>query len=136
MQSKVVQLHRNRIRTRAAGFKLSWSQKELPASPFCRAYSSPPPRLRPSVPPPPPCQAVGESELVFFGTVMIAQPSNRRMDVDRSFKGDLPQSVELFDSGICDGPNLQVGNKYLMYTSGSHSEPLASRGSRSHFRAM
>lgn len=70
-------------------------------------------------PPPPPCQAVGQSELVFLGTVteVSAQPGSFRMNADRLFKGALNKTVELFDDGMCDGPNLEVGKQYLMYTS-------------------
>src|ERR1700680_2051978 len=74
--------------------------------------------------PPPPCQAVGQSQLVFLGTVteIGAQPDSfktARMNVDRAFKGDLKKTIELFDDGMCDGPDLQIGKQYLMYTSGS-----------------
>jgi len=73
-------------------------------------------------PPPPPCQAIGQSELVFLGTVtdMSAQPGNfvrAEMNVDRVYKGTLKSKVELFDDGMCDGPRLEIGRQYLMYTS-------------------
>jgi hypothetical protein len=73
-------------------------------------------------PPPPPCQAVGQSGLVFLGTVteVSARPGSfktARMNVDRAFKGSLNKTVELFDDGMCDGPTLEVGKQYLMYTS-------------------
>src|SRR5437762_1175788 len=71
------------------------------------------------VAPPPPCQAVGQSQLVFLGTVteMNIQPGSfktARMVVDRAFKGTLTKMVDLFDDGMCDGPILKAGKQYLM----------------------
>ena len=82
--------------------------------------------------PPPPCEAVGQSALVFLGTVVAADAErplkHARMRIDRKFKGALPSEVELYDDGMCDGPNLQIGRQYLMYTSGLPSESLPARG--------
>lgn len=50
------------------------------------------------------------------------------MRVDRSFKGSLPQEVELFDDGMCDGPDLQVGRQYLMYTQRLPTGAIPARG--------
>jgi hypothetical protein len=83
--------------------------------------------------PPPPCQAIGYSGLVFLGTVTeISKPTDAfktaRMDVDRAFKGNLAKTVELFDDGMCNGPNLQAGRQYLMYTTGFPGGGIPSRG--------
>lgn len=83
--------------------------------------------------PPPPCQAVGQSQLVFLGTVteVNAQPGRfktARMNVDRAFKGDLDKTIDLFDDGMCDGPDLQVGRQYLMYTTGFPNGGVPARG--------
>lgn len=74
------------------------------------------------IPPPPPCEAVGRSEFVFLGTVTaMTEPAGSfktaSMHVDKAFKGELNTTVNLFDDGMCDGPNLQVGKQYLIYTS-------------------
>jgi hypothetical protein len=50
------------------------------------------------------------------------------MRIDRTFKGTLGKSVDLFDDGMCDGPDLQPGKQYLMYTWGSQNGPLPARG--------
>jgi len=59
-------------------------------------------------------------------------PSNgfkvARMHLDRAYKGKLKDTVELFDGGMCDGPALELGHQYLMYTSGDPSRALPSRG--------
>ena len=38
------------------------------------------------------------------------------MSIDRAYKGTLNKTVELFDDGMCDGPDLEIGRQYLMYT--------------------
>lgn len=82
--------------------------------------------------PSPPCQAIGQSELVFLGTVteINTQPGLKtaRMNVDRAFKGALNKMIDLFDTGMCDGPFLQVGKQYLMYTSGDPNRAVSARG--------
>src|ERR1700730_10320195 len=83
--------------------------------------------------PPPPCQAIGQSQLVFLGTVteINTQPGSfktARMNVDRAFKGALKKVIDLFDDGMCDGPHLQIGKQYLMYTSGFPNEAVPARG--------
>jgi hypothetical protein len=83
---------------------------------------------------PPACEAVGGSDLVFLGTVTAVHQSTTEsfktavMTVDRSFKGELNKTIELFDTGMCDGPDLQVGKQYLMYTSGPATGPVPARG--------
>src|SRR5512132_629577 len=72
--------------------------------------------------PPPPCQAVGQTPLVFLGTVtrISTQPGafkTAQMHVDRLYKGQVKETIELFDDGMCDGPLLEIGRQYLMYTS-------------------
>jgi len=84
-------------------------------------------------PPPPPCEAIGTSELVFLGTVTEIEVQSgglktARMNINRVFKGDLSKTIELFDNGMCDGPDLHVGRQYLMYTSGSPHRPVSARG--------
>src|SRR5579872_6583901 len=84
-------------------------------------------------PPPPPCEAVGQAQLVFLGTVMEVHAESgglktARMRIDAAYKGALRDSIELFDNGMCDGPDLQVGRQYLMYTSGLPTEAVPARG--------
>jgi hypothetical protein len=50
------------------------------------------------------------------------------MNIDRSFKGNLDRTIELFDDGMCDGPDLQVGRQYLMYTTGFPNGGVPARG--------
>jgi carboxypeptidase family protein len=84
-------------------------------------------------PTPPPCAAVGYADLVFLGTVIeisarVDHLTTARMHVDRAFKGILHETIELYDDGMCDGPALQFGHQYLMYTRGSSTEPVPARG--------
>lgn len=71
-------------------------------------------------PKPPPCQAYWQSPMVFLGTVTegIAISDGRivraRMRIDRAYKGVAEQELVLFDDGMCDGPDLHVGEQYLM----------------------
>lgn len=73
-------------------------------------------------PPPPPCQAFGHAQMVFLGTVTEALQTDQgrvvraRMRIDHAYKGVSEYSLILFDSGMCDGPDLRVGEQYLMYT--------------------
>lgn len=82
---------------------------------------------------PPPCEAIGWSELVFLGTVteMRAESPHfkrARMRADRAYKGELEEAVELYDNGMCEGPRLEIGRQYLIYTSGLPSTALPARG--------
>ena len=84
-------------------------------------------------PPPPPCQAVGQAPLVFLGTVISATAEQgvfktAQMHVDRLYKGQVKQMIELFDDGMCDGPRLEAGHQYLMYTSIFDTGAIPSRG--------
>lgn len=85
-------------------------------------------------PPPPPCEAIDWSPLVFLGTVTAVTertPSEfktAQMRIDRSFRGSLKGSVELFDDGMCDGPELLAGHQYLMYTSRFRNGAISARG--------
>ncbi len=82
-------------------------------------------------PPPPPCEAIGQTPLVFLGTVVsLAEAPFKRatMRIDQNFKGPLKGQVELYDDGMCDGPNLKVGRQYLMYTHGTPGVSLPARG--------
>ena len=83
--------------------------------------------------PPPPCQAIGHSELVFIGTVtQLESPvhgfKTASMTIDRAFKGQLKETESLFDDGMCDGPHLEVGKQYLMYTRRSSGGSIPARG--------
>jgi hypothetical protein len=85
------------------------------------------------VPPPPPCEAVGQTPLVFLGTVTQVEEKSpgfkaASMHVDHSYKGDLKDTVELFDDGMCDGPLLETGKQYLMYTSRTPTGAVPARG--------
>ena len=83
-------------------------------------------------PPPPPCAAYTETELIFLGTV--TELGNGKdagvvyMRVDKAYKGLLEKTVELFDGGMCDGPHLEVGQQYLMYTHDNGTGYLPARG--------
>ena len=50
------------------------------------------------------------------------------MRVDRSYKGGAGKTIELFDSGMCDGPRFELGHQYLMYTEGLPSQMVPARG--------
>lgn len=83
--------------------------------------------------PPPPCEAVGQSDLVFLGTVTEVSAragsfKTAQMKVDRAFKGSLKSVIELFDDGMCDGPDLQAGKQFLMYTTGFPGGGIPARG--------
>ena len=84
--------------------------------------------------PPPPCQAFGRWPMIFRGTVTeaLARSDGRlvraRMHVDKAYKGVSQEELVLFDDGMCDGPDLQVGEQYLMYTSPTESGEIPSRG--------
>jgi hypothetical protein len=50
------------------------------------------------------------------------------MRIDHAYKGVTEESVVLFDDGMCDGPTLQVGEQYLMYTRRVGNGDIPSRG--------
>jgi len=50
------------------------------------------------------------------------------MHVDRLYKGQVKETIELFDDGMCDGPRLEAGRQYLMYTSVLSTGAIPSRG--------
>ena len=83
---------------------------------------------------PPPCEAYWQSPLVFLGTVTEALATRdgrvvrARMHIDRAYKGVTADSVVLFDDGMCDGPDLQTGEQYLMYTRQAGNGDIPSRG--------
>jgi hypothetical protein len=85
--------------------------------------------------PPPPCQAYWQTPAVFLGTVTEILASRdgfvarARMRIDHAYKGVSIGSITLFDDGMCDGPNLKVGEQYLMYTQNS-DDPKADIPSR------
>src|SRR5215475_10550974 len=71
-------------------------------------------------PPPPPCAAYTETELIFLGTVTELGKGQEAgvvyMRTDKAYKGLLEKTVKLFEYGMCDGPHIEVGQQYLMYT--------------------
>src|ERR1700730_8949893 len=85
-------------------------------------------------PKPPICQAYGQSPMIFLGTVTeaLATEDNRvvraRMRIDRAYKGVSEPELILFDDGMCDGPELQIGEQYLMYTRRLDEGDVPSRG--------
>jgi Carboxypeptidase regulatory-like domain len=89
-------------------------------------------------PKPPPCQAYWESPMVFLGTVIDIvhmpdghvgwSPSRARMRVDRVYKGVSEPTLTLYDDGMCDGPKLEVGEQYLMYTRRDENGEIPARG--------
>jgi len=50
------------------------------------------------------------------------------MRIDHAYKGVTEASVILFDDGMCDGPTLEVGEQYLMYTRRVGNGDIPSRG--------
>ncbi len=84
--------------------------------------------------PPSPCEAWSQSPLVFLGTITEILPAKgeriirARMRIDHSYKGVTEASVTLFDDGMCDGPTLQAGEQYLMYTGKPVNGLIPSRG--------
>lgn len=85
-------------------------------------------------PPPPPCQAFFETPMVFLGTVIEVlevrdnRPVRVRMRIDVSYKGVKEKTLTLFDDGMCNGPDLQLGEQYLMYTRRAANGDVPSRG--------
>lgn len=85
-------------------------------------------------PPPPPCVEYSETPIIFIGTVTEAiQTENgwvrlARMRIDKAYKGISEETVILYDDGMCDGPGLQVGEKYVIYTHDNGTGYLPSRG--------
>ena len=89
-------------------------------------------------PTPPACEAYWQSPMVFLGTVTDVvpmpggdinwSPSRAWMRVDRVYKGVSEPALTLYDDGRCDGPNLQVGEQYLMYTRRDGNGEIPVRG--------
>ncbi len=85
-------------------------------------------------PPPPPCVEYSATPIIFLGTVTEAiQTENgrvglARMRIDKAYKDISEETVILYDSGMCDGPTLSVGEQYVMYTHDDGSGYLPSRG--------
>jgi hypothetical protein len=63
---------------------------------------------------PPACQEIGESELIFVGTVIdrVSEDSRTRfrMKVDRAYKGTLKPEVDLYAED-CSSPNFKLGRQ-------------------------
>lgn len=81
----------------------------------------------------PPCAYVAHTDQIFIGKVVeMSSPPRQfrrvRMEVERVFKGTAAGTVDLFDDGMCDGPRVQIGARYLMYTMGNPMEPMPLRG--------
>jgi Carboxypeptidase regulatory-like domain len=81
----------------------------------------------------PPCELYSRSPIVFLGTVteVIApqdgKRSRARMRVDRAYKGVIEEPVILSDDyGSCGGPDLKVGEQYLIYTRRFEDQDLPS----------
>jgi hypothetical protein len=72
--------------------------------------------------------------MVFLGTVTeaLATEDSRvvraRMRIDHAYRGVFEKTLVLFDDGMCDGPDLQVGEQYLMYTRRLGDGDVPSRG--------
>ncbi len=72
--------------------------------------------------------------MIFLGTVIDAlqyrddRVVRARMHIDRAYKGVSEITLDLFDDGMCDGPDLQVGEQYLMYTWRGEDGRIPSRG--------
>jgi hypothetical protein len=71
--------------------------------------------------------------LVFLGAVTQVEEKSSAfktasMRVDQAYKGNLKGSVELFDDGMCDGPVLEGGRQYLMYTERTPTNAIPARG--------
>ncbi|MGA2272991.1 MAG: carboxypeptidase-like regulatory domain-containing protein [Bryobacteraceae bacterium] len=74
--------------------------------------------------------------MVFLGTVteaLVAADNGwiqeARMRIDRAYKGVSEKTLILFDNGMCNGPVLEVGEQYLMYTHRiGRGLPVPSRG--------
>lgn len=80
-------------------------------------------------PPPPPCVEYSAVPMIFLGTVTeTIEAGLFRMRVDKAYMGISEETVILYDSGMCDGPSLYVGEQYLMYTHDDGSGYLPSRG--------
>ena len=85
-------------------------------------------------PPPPACVEYSATPIIFLGTVTEASQTENgwvrlaRMRVDKAYKGISEETVILYDSGMCDGPTLRVGEQYVMYTHDDGTGYLPSRG--------
>jgi hypothetical protein len=67
--------------------------------------------------------------MIFLGTVTeVTGERLFRMRIDRAYKGLKEKSVLLWDSGMCDGPALHIGEQYVMYTGDNGTGYLPSRG--------
>jgi hypothetical protein len=65
---------------------------------------------------PPPCVAYTYTEMIFLGTVTELEKGVAQMRIDKAYKGVLVKTVALWDTGMCLGPALHVGEQYLIYT--------------------
>lgn len=50
------------------------------------------------------------------------------MRVDRAYKGVSEEFLDLYDDGMCDGPELRIGEQYLMYTRRFGTGAIPARG--------
>ncbi len=72
--------------------------------------------------------------MVFLGTVTEAlavrdrRVVRARMRIDHAYKGVSEKSLVLYDDGMCDGPDLRLGEQYLMYTRRLGDGDVPSRG--------
>src|SRR5580658_10486706 len=79
-------------------------------------------------PPPLPCVAYSETEMIFLGTVTELEKGVAQMRIDKAYKGVLEKTVALWDSGMCPSPVLHVGEQYLIYTRDDGTGYLRSGG--------
>jgi hypothetical protein len=50
------------------------------------------------------------------------------MRIDRSYKGVSEPTLILFDDGMCDGPEMRLGEQFLMYTYRNGDGEVPARG--------
>jgi hypothetical protein len=72
--------------------------------------------------------------MVFLGKVteaLVIQDGRvvrARMRIDHAYKGVSEKTLVLFGDGMCDGPDLEIGEQYLMYTTRFNGGDVPSRG--------
>jgi len=87
------------------------------------------------------CHALAAADHIFSGMVLSIEPGEfarlrLRVQVEKVFKGNASDTLELYDDGMCDAPTAYVGARLLVYTKGDSSKPLPYRGcSRTRFLA-
>jgi hypothetical protein len=64
----------------------------------------------------------------IFHRIKNGRVVRARMRIDHAYKGVSEPELILFDDGMCGGPDLQVGEQYLMYTRRFGEGDVPSRG--------